>query len=823
MADLTIAQERWIQKQPLTGVEKYQLQQSLMAQPRTPSWTGSGTVTKTPEGFEITQEKTASLTPQQEQQLQGLKGEEQERMRGIFLGQQIQKETGELPTWYGSARVVQERGEYFIKEDVPKETTREMIRPAEPKEPLTEVERRAEEFFRPEKIYGVPREQYEKQLVGRKVPEGELKYKYTVGIEYPEQAEAIRQYVEKRGGVARRVGLTEETPSKLKMEIRSPVALIDMPVPSAKEIERERGILTATKLAKETYEKATPIEKVGITARTVFSPEGFEYLGSQIAKRTKLKETYKIKEPEMIVTEKLAKEIISAPQETYEEARMRGYVEFIQSPVFEVESAFLGGTAVAKIGATKIGGKLLSMKASKIALAGIGAVYVVERGIEVKTLSEMGKIEEAVGKASITGVSISGAIAGARLETTHILSTKGVDIDLSYIRGVSATIREDTMATSKGIFEAITPKGRIRGATAGIVKMGKEGKITSEVVYEIPKQKVGKVTIEPTRGVRYGEIEKVSKKLHRVKTSDVELKVGEEQRLIGRERGVSLVKEVGKAKVDELTLRAYKVASIETAPKEYTLRGAVKGYKMIVDVERKGLERVGLQASDWVDVSKRVNLDKVKPVDIERISKPKMPDKVEPPPTTITALDPRPVPPTVRVKAIGRPSEIAKIFPSYKKTSPISTRLSPLVSSVAETTRLAVKGKQETRQRQTPLSRLDLTSLQAISTEQVVYPIEETVPATATMLTQIQTQIQLQKSAIGTRLSTLKAFDFPPPPTTIPIRPVVPKPPIPPLLPFPYLKLWMLPSAMKGGKYKTKWLVHPVPSPEVVLWGKNKK
>lgn len=145
-------------------------------------------------------------------------------------------------------------------------------------------------------------------------------------------------------------------------------------------------------LSRSIYINASPVEKSLLSARTVLSGSGYDYLGALAVGDTK-----------DVVTKKLASDIgFVESGETQQEAFLRGMQEGAQSPVVELET-FLGlkeGISVVK--STSIGAKILATPITQAGLGIVGAMYATSRAEDIVASVKEGNYARALGLGATT-------------------------------------------------------------------------------------------------------------------------------------------------------------------------------------------------------------------------------------------------------------------------------------------------------------------------------------------------------------------------------------------------------------------------------------
>lgn len=158
------------------------------------------------------------------------------------------------------------------------------------------------------------------------------------------------------------------------------------------------------KEAKEIFQKATPIQKIGIRAKTLLSPAGTELVGASVLGD--------VKKQQEVINRELTRTIITGEKETQAETFVRSVVEGTESPIVQAEAAFLAGGA---FGAALKIPKVASAAATLPGRAAIIAPVAVETGItigEIEQSLKVGDVSRAVGVGFTTGVSFAAAGAG---------------------------------------------------------------------------------------------------------------------------------------------------------------------------------------------------------------------------------------------------------------------------------------------------------------------------------------------------------------------------------------------------------------------------
>jgi len=561
-------------------------------------------------------------------------------------------------------------------------------------------------------------------------PPPQEEYVYEVPVHETEQVQALRAFATERGGYV--TGVREEQrpiPAPVRRVPGTPVPVptvegrrfmvtmrfrkelpegVQPEVPTVSAISRRRREITEKAVSEEAFAKATPVEKGLLTGYTILSPKGEKYLGAVFTGNTEevvkeqLRETYK---------EPFRPGVVGFGTDV-----LRGAYESLQSPVVQAELAFLGGAGFAKVGATRLGGKVLGSPIARRGLQIMGGSFILGKGGKAAMDIYGGRTEEGIGGLITTGAILGGAYAGARVQTSYIAKApKEVTIDVTRVRGGSITAKGEKVSYSRGVFEAETPKIKgIRGHVKGkaTVMGGKEGKVWTETATYIPKQKIGKIEIEPSSDISYGVATKFGKpvpgKLEtvRIRTSSGKIDVGDTRFLVGEAKGDVFVSKLFTRDYKPFTDTTKSVILPEFSVPEgpgtlkvtgYAFRGvgktpAERGLAVVagkrIGIEstppgagrmimaRSGTGAVEFAGGRWVDVSKTLPTTSV--------PKPDIPTRLISGPETITFKDFYSQPPTPTIPSItikGPPAEIAKVAPGLAPSKPpVTTVKKPAVT-----------------------------------------------------------------------------------------------------------------------------------------------
>lgn len=453
------------------------------------------------------------------------------------------------------------------------------------------------------------------------------RYIYSMEVDHTDQIQDVETWAKKHGYIFN--VSPEKAGDKFKIEILTdkqlpPDASIDMR--SMATIRQQRAKAAGDVLGKKIYERATPIEKGILHVRTLLSPAGYEYVGSAIkhslersgpggivAAKTLDIAFPGIKTPDMVVEKALGetveKQQLGIKPKLFGIEVSESVVSAIHNPVVDVELMFLGGAGFAKVGATKIGAKVLASKGAKIALASLGAAYAVERTVKVQTLRAEGKGGEALGTAAVAITGIAAGVLGYKAQIKHSFKSPGhkIEIDKSSVKGasVSKKVGKDT-TLSRGEFKITEGKFKgLRGQTYSLT--GKKGGVQ---ITKIPAQKVGNVKIPAQKYTHFTKQGTISKlKLYYKKSSEGILHMGKKSKLVGRQKDESLTKIIshsrGKTRTgQDVIIRKFKGISLgKTASKYkiYLVHDKRTGHNILVEGAAIGKRHAA--KIDWVDVS----------------------------------------------------------------------------------------------------------------------------------------------------------------------------------------------------------------------------
>lgn len=198
----------------------------------------------------------------------------------------------------------------------------------------------------------------------------------------------------------------------------------------------------------ETYEELSGKERQAITAQTLMSTRGKELIGSVLNPTQETEE--RAFGLGLTPAERVGVKRIQDIQET-QRAEERGEKVFgmsptyasmwkqaIFNPVTEVTAATAGGAALGSTALSSVTGSTLG----KTALTGLGIAGVGSKAYRIKSLEEAGKHEEAVGEFAVTVADITGAAAGAKLQSMY----QKPKVDFVRTRTATKGIRKDSKA-----------------------------------------------------------------------------------------------------------------------------------------------------------------------------------------------------------------------------------------------------------------------------------------------------------------------------------------------------------------------------------------
>lgn len=449
------------------------------------------------------------------------------------------------------------------------------------------------------------------------------------------------------GGIPLRIVSEKPLPETLNISVRSD-----------ESVRQEIAASQAKILGQKIYDDASPVEKAGMHAHTLLSIKGTDYAGAATREVAKLQPVGspgwltgkaldvvfpKIKTTEEVVVENFSEKLVM--HSTYKKPETgvtltipgdnaytysfdiplvgrvnvdERIVHAVNNPVVEVETMALGGAGAAKIGATKIGSKILASTAGKVALGAGAAGFYGSKGYEVLQLKTSGDETKALGTVVKT---IAGTVAGTlayRAETAHIIKNiKPKDVDLYKIKGQSVTKQQGEKSESVGKFKVVDASDKnIKGLkvyTRSVTK-GKQG----GVVAKIPEQKLKSgLKIAESYEIRHTDVGKTlnikGTKIYNTIAKEGRVYVNDKAGpLVGKHEEQTLLRETGRI-VKATTDRAGKATSLiirkltgigrSTSAKDYHLYLVSKGDKMLL-IEDKLIGQKGLAKIDWVDVSK---------------------------------------------------------------------------------------------------------------------------------------------------------------------------------------------------------------------------
>lgn len=617
-------------------------------------------------------------------------------------------------------------------------------------------------------------------------------------------------------------------PTKMQAEVGgfTPTEQLITRVPSVEAIERkEREAMIQTVAA----EKA---RTEGVVSRlsTILSPSGYEYIGAAVSG----------KDPTAIVQRKIEKDIKAGMTgEKTADTFIRGVVEAAQSPVVEVETAFLAGAGFVALGATAIGAKVLAMPVVKAAVAAGGVYYVGTTGYEAYADITMGNVDRGIGRALTTAVSLGAAFAGAKAQAGSIAAKTArikTEIQTAKTEGVSISTPEVKAEPGRmaGVFETSIKVGKkdipVRGIIIGVSRATGKARAIQQVIIKIPKQKFGRITIQETTLVRTGPIAKTGKGMFTVKASEgviASVKPGKvDIVLAGTRRGTAYYIERGKIARGKDVLRLYTGTGYETAG-----RVSVKDVKAaarlvykdipagkIGDVPRTDVRMAGIQDIRWVDIAKPApaGIPAVKPIGKGMPGFPSKPVKGVAPALKVTDT-PKPVAPTGKLSVAG-PRE-ALGLPTFTVTATVST--AAITGTVARTAReLRPAAATAILKVSEQAAREEVTALKSAARA-----AEILVPTTRTDVDVILKPVSVQEEIIGqaTRTRPEQALALKQVPAQKAKTTEVSVPAIPPSIPvietLPPVIIGRLPGALRLGEagarvttYKTRVVVNPIPA-----------
>lgn len=479
---------------------------------------------------------------------------------------------------------------------------------------------------------------------------------YETTVERKEQIADIQAWAKDRGATVERVyaGSAEEAKAMkdtggIPILIKSKDALpenVEIMITSPEAIRQEKARQMASIAGKKVYEEAGPVEKSLLHLHTVLSPQGYAYIGAA-ARESAAAQPYNIQAkvtgaamdlifPNIKTTKEVVVDNVSSRIERHAQGEYtysfdlpvvgrvnvdERIVEAINNPVVDVEVMFLGGAGLAKVAATKTGGKILTSTAGKALMTVGGAAYVGSSGYEVYTLRQEGKGAEALGKAITRTSGLVAGAAGFKMQQAHILqysAPKKIEVDLSKIRGVSKTAQNKDVTISRGKFEITEGKLRgLRGDTLAITQK-KDGAL----IVKIPAQKVGGQKIEAGTFVRHTKAGETLKAVQ----GKIFTRISKEGRLIietskgqlkgpllGKHTDKTYIKEIGRVtrtgtdrsgRQSSLLIRRLEGLNIGKSSKNYNIFLVRKGNQVMLLEAKAGIANPRVSKIDWIDVSK---------------------------------------------------------------------------------------------------------------------------------------------------------------------------------------------------------------------------
>lgn len=489
--------------------------------------------------------------------------------------------------------------------------------------------------------------------VPAKTPEGE--YIYETFVNKKEQVADIQNWAQERGARAERMYAISEAQAKefaekgIGVRILSKEQLpeqLELQVTAPEKIQYEKSEQLGKIAGRQVYEESGGIEKALLHLQTVLSPKGYEYVGAAARESVASRPTDltalatkgaidlvfpNIKTTEDVVVENVSERIARHSRGEYSYSydlpvvgRLdipEQIVEAVANPVVDVEFMALGGTGVAKLGATKLGAKVLASTAGKAVAAAGAAGFAAQRGYEVYTLRQKGESTKALGLSITTVTGVAAGIVGFKLQSSYMANqaVKEIKLDASKIKGASITEQKGQVSVSKGKFE-IT-EGKLKGLK-GTVYSQTEGKEGAKII-DIPEQKVGSLKVPAQQYLRHtsegtaiktslGKISVVTSKEGRIV---IDIGTGKTVKgpLVGAEADKTYIRETARiikpgtdstGKSSNFLIRKLEGLGIGKTAGKYKVYLVQRGSQTVL-IESKALTtNLRLAKIDWVDISK---------------------------------------------------------------------------------------------------------------------------------------------------------------------------------------------------------------------------
>ena len=679
-----------------------------------------------------------------------------------------------------------------------------------------------------------------KQEIVQPTPEKAKPYVYDIYVDYPEQAIDIQNWAKTIPGVsADRVADSSEKGIKIQISSEKPLTKAN-PITgsewiypynqpqtrSEKQIKAERAGVESKGLAERAYQGAHPWEKIALGLHTMLTPKGDEQLGAAFrggdaSKIVKERLAYEIAKPLPEITNYVPTDLEKGIKGFAIKASIPSTVtksdyalDFLQSPVFEVEASYLVGAGGALAVTTKTGALVAGSKFGKTALTGLAIASTGGMVLDVGTSALSGNTAEAVGKGLTGIVSLAAGIKGFKSQYSYSVSNvqpSYVKLEDQRIRGVSTTLEYSNQKLSQGEFE-IT-EGKLKGLKGVTHQTTNPKKGRGFLITEIPEQKLPSgQKIKAQGSTRYVEnlpditVPKEPEPIRIFRRSSNEMKMMVDDvfaKIVGPKKSEMYLQKVAENKIpmkggNDLVVRRFSGVAQENEAGKYRLT-VLKNQKSVL-VEESVISKKTLAKIDWVDMEvKSSQVD-----DIVRSAKFNEPSFKEP-------SIPKDISPGLKLKE-PKPrlkSEMSELPPIPSGAVRVEPKISfiPAVSGLVS--RAFVKPiqdislKLESRQKVLPKQAISLESKQRISPKVVSGAVQLTMKVPeAQKLADIQTQklkvvelaaqtpvtaqIQLQKQVVTERITPLKKLDVMPPiPPTVDVPVDIPPIRIPGMpLPF---------------------------------------
>lgn len=320
------------------------------------------------------------------------------------------------------------------------------------------------------------------------------KHTAVVQVSTPEQVQDVRKWAKEEGYEVKRLEAkydkdTGESTIPLRIVSERPLRSDTLiPVRGREQIRLERERAYSEQLGAEVYEKGTIAEKAGLGTLTLLRGKGTELVGSVVAYTSPLRPFLgDVKTPEQVIKEDVSVFITKEPTAT------ETISEFFQSPVFAVESAFLLGGGLAKLGTTALGAKLLGSKAGQVAGGLVTVGFVGYTGYEAYDQYSKGETAAAIGTVTTSALMFGATVAGYKAQKLYYeTQAKPVEINFNELTGASFTQEAGSVTYSYSGWKITGGKtAGLKGSSVSVV--GKDYGLTT---ITIPEQTIGNIGIK---------------------------------------------------------------------------------------------------------------------------------------------------------------------------------------------------------------------------------------------------------------------------------------------------------------------------------------